>query len=313
MAEKHKSKYKKPENKKYKARKDLKDYTFDDKQGKLNPKSTGDKQLNVLRKTDKPIQDDGKLFPKYNDDDRLYKDIEDGDYDPKVAAKRLKKRQDTEEKETSDVLKDKIENLTREQKERLVREYVRRKIAMYILEQTKPADTEEEPPAGGEETPPAADTAATPPTDAPAETPPPTDAAATPPATDAAATPPATDTAATPPATDGAPTPPTDGAAPATDGAPTAGDTAAAAPESTPEEETDKAIRLSADKMSKEGLHGKIKFLSRLFKSATKALDVEDEINFYTTLRQYSIRKLSTIGKGDDNKEAETEKPESES
>ena len=317
MAEKHKSKYKKPENKKYKARKDLKDYTFDDKQGKLNPKSTGDKQLNVLRKTDKPIQDDGKLFPKYNDDDRLYKDIEDGDYDPKVAAKRLKKRQDTEEKETADVLKDKIENLTREQKERLVREYVRRKIAIYILEQSTPTDTEEEtPPADAGATPPA-DASATPPADAGAGATPPTDAGATPP-TDAGTTPPA-DTGATPPTDTGA-TPPADATAtpPATGGAtppatPTPTTPAPAAPAATPEEETDKAIRLSAEKMEKEGLHGKIKFLSRLFKSATKALDVEDETNFYKTLRQYSIRKLSTVGKDDDNKEAETENPESES
>ena len=116
MAQKHKSKYKTPKDfeksQKPKARKDLKDYTEEDKKGGLNPKSTGDKQLNVLRKTDKPVQDDGKMFPKYNDDDRLYKDIEEGEYDPKTAAKRLKKRQDKEEKETADVLKDKIENLT---------------------------------------------------------------------------------------------------------------------------------------------------------------------------------------------------------
>jgi hypothetical protein len=38
MAEKHKSKYKKPENTKYKSRKDLKDYTADDKKGGLNQK-----------------------------------------------------------------------------------------------------------------------------------------------------------------------------------------------------------------------------------------------------------------------------------
>ena len=150
MAEKHKSKYKAPKDleksQKPNTRKDLKDYTEDDKKGALNPKTTGDKQLNVLRKTDKVVQDDGKMFPKYNDDDRLYKDLEDADYDPKTAAKRLKKRQDTEEKETSDVLKDKIENLTREQKERLkdrlVREYIRRKINNIILEQPT-----EEPPA----------------------------------------------------------------------------------------------------------------------------------------------------------------------
>ena len=143
MAEKHKSKYKKPENTKYKSRKDLKDYTTDDKTGALNPYSTKQKQSNVLRKTDKHVQDDGKYDVKYNADDRLYKDLEDGEYDAKHAAKVFKKRQDKEEKETADVLKDKVENLTREQKERLVREYVRRKIAIYILEQA-PAAT---PPA----------------------------------------------------------------------------------------------------------------------------------------------------------------------
>jgi hypothetical protein len=99
MAEKHKSKYKKPENKKPTYRKDLKDYTLDDKKGGLNPKSTGEKQTNVLRKTDKTMQDDGKLYPTYNDNDRLYKDLENGEYDPKTAATRLKKRQDTEEKD----------------------------------------------------------------------------------------------------------------------------------------------------------------------------------------------------------------------
>ena len=147
MAEKHKSKYKAPKDleksQKPKPRKDLKDYTTDDKDGGLNPKSTKEKHLNVLRKTDKEMQDDGKMYPTYNADDRLYKDIEDGDYDPKTAAKRLKKRQDDEEKDIKDVLKDKIENLTREQKERLVREYVRRKIEKILLEQT----TTEEPPA----------------------------------------------------------------------------------------------------------------------------------------------------------------------
>ena len=72
MAEKHKSKYKAPKDleksQKPKARKDLKDYTYDDKDGKLNPRTTGDKQLNVLRKTDKEMVDDGKYDVKYNAD-----------------------------------------------------------------------------------------------------------------------------------------------------------------------------------------------------------------------------------------------------
>lgn len=212
MAEKHKSKYKKPENKKPTYRKDLKDYTLDDKEGKLNPKTTGDKQLNVLRKTDKEMQDDGKMYPTYANDDRLYKDIEDGDYDPKTAAKRLKKRQDDEEKSVKDVLKDKIENLTREGKERLVREYIRRNIVKILKEQPTPPAEEpvEEPvdpaaaptdPAAAPVDPAAVDPAAAPvdpaatPTDTAAPAPAPTDTAATPgPATpEAPAEPPKTD------------------------------------------------------------------------------------------------------------------------
>jgi hypothetical protein len=154
MADKHKSKYKAPKDleksQKPKPRKDIKDYTTDDKDGGMNPNSTKDKQLNVLRKTDKEMQDDGKMIPKYEADDRLYKDLEDADYDPKTAAKRLKKRQDDEEKSVEDVLKDKIENLTREQKERVIREYVRRKIARVLAEQAVPAEEPIEEPAAEE-------------------------------------------------------------------------------------------------------------------------------------------------------------------
>ena len=166
MAEKHTSKYKKPENTKYKSRKDLKDYTMDDKDGKLNPYSTKEKLSNVLRKTDKTVQDDGNYDVKYNSDDRLYKDLEDGEYDAKHAAKILKKRQDNEEKETSAVLKDKVENLTREQKERLVREYVRRTIVKQLIEQedkeTEEPDPNAAPPADPNAAPPADPNAAPP-------------------------------------------------------------------------------------------------------------------------------------------------------
>ena len=120
--------YKKPENVKYKSRTDLKDYTTDDKKGGMNPKSTGEKQTNVLRKTDKEVVDTGDMYVKYNADDRLYKDIEDGEYDPKHAAKVLKKRQDNDEKLSKDQLKDKVENLTREGKERLIRKYIQANI-----------------------------------------------------------------------------------------------------------------------------------------------------------------------------------------
>jgi hypothetical protein len=159
MAEKHKSKYKAPKDleksQKPKPRKDLKDYTTDDKDGGLNPNSTKDKQLNVLRKTDKPTQDDGKMYPTYNADERLYKDLEDAEYDPKTAAKRMEKREKEEEK----TIKDKINSLTVEQKERLVREYVRRKLTLRLLEQAATETPAEEAPA--EETP-LADPAATP-------------------------------------------------------------------------------------------------------------------------------------------------------
>ena len=188
MAEKHKSKYKKPENTKYKSRKDLKDYTLDDKKGGLNPMSTGEKQSNVLRKTDKEVVDTGDIYVKYNADDRLYKDLEDGEYDPKHAAKVLKKRQDKDEKDNAKNIKDKIENLTREQKEYVIREYIFKKTFKMLLEQPTPA---EEAPAepdpeelAGTETP-APDPAA----EAPAPEMPATPTAPTPDATAAPAAP----------------------------------------------------------------------------------------------------------------------------
>ena len=144
MAEKHKSKYKAPKDleksQKPKPRKDLKDYTVEDKDEKLNPNSTGEKQKNVLRKTDKEVIDNGSLVPDLKDADRAYKP--DGEYDPKHAAKVMSKRQEDDEKENKDNIKDKIENLTREQKERLVREYIRRRIKNVLKEQE---ETEEEP------------------------------------------------------------------------------------------------------------------------------------------------------------------------
>lgn len=274
MAEKHKSKYKAPKDleksQKPKARKDLKDYTADDKDGGLNPKSTKDKQLNVLRKTDKAVQDDGKMLPTYNADDRLYKDLEDGEWDPKTAAKRLKKRQDAEEKQVEDVLQDKIENLTREQKEILVREYIRRKIAKVLREQAE--TPEEEAPA--EELP--AEEPAAAPTEPTAE-PAPTDAA-TPAPMDATAT-----------------------AAPA----PT--DTAAPAPE-TPAEETPAEPEKELDPAAEEALAiqkfvnhlrekevgniSRIKAFSKVMNALMKDAEPEDRNNFYTLLRQLAITKL---------------------
>ena len=264
--EKHKSKYKKPENTKPTYRKDLKDYTFDDKAGKLNPRTTGDKQLNVLRKTDKEMQDDGKMYPTYKDDDRLYKDIEDGDYDPKTAAKRLKKRQDTEEKEVTDVLKDKIENLTREGKERLVREYIRRKIVKLLKEQPTPAPEE------------------------PVEDP--VDPAAAP--ADPAAAP--VDPAAETPAPEAQPTPVPD-ATPAAE--PTAEPTAAPAAEPTAELDPAAKELLSIETFAKylhneTGNISRIKSLSKVFNSVFKEAEPEDVHNFYKMLRTLSLKKLAS-------------------
>jgi hypothetical protein len=287
MAEKHKSKYKKPENKKPTYRKDLKDYTLDDKKGGLNPKTTGEKQTNVLRKTDKKMQDDGKMYPSYNDDDRLYKDLESGEYDPKTAAKRLKKRQDTEEKETADVLQDKIENLTREQKERIVREYVRRKIVNILKEQPTPPDAPEEEPA-----------------DAPADAP-------APGAPDLTGTQP-TDTPAP-----GAPTPPADAPAPggapapAPGGAPAPAEPAAPAPDAGKEEapadaekETEKkldpeaqealAIQKFVDHLREKetGNIARLKTISKVINMVLKDSEPEDFKNFFGMLKSLAIKKL---------------------
>ena len=286
MAEKHKSKYKKPENKKPTYRKDLKDYTLDDKDGGLNPKSTGDKQLNVLRKTDKEMQDDGKMYPTYANDDRLYKDIEDGDYDPKTAAKRLKKRQDDEEKSVKDVVKDKIENLTREGKERLVREYIRRKIAKVLKEQTAPEEPAAEAPA--EEAPaeptPATDTAAPAPTDtaAPAPAPAPTDTAAP-----AEAPPAETPPAEAPPAEEN--------------------------PDAAAAKEIDPATKeaLDLDRFVKylkkqEGNIARVKIILKALNLSMHDADPADKSNFFKMMRTASVKQLAKLGAEDTaNKQSE--------
>ena len=192
MAEKHKSRYKKPENAKPTRRKDIKDYMHDDKAGALNPYSTGKKQERVARKTDKAVQDDGKMFPKYTDKDRLYKKIEDGEYDPKHAMNVLRKRQETDTDDyfdtrekidhgvTTSELDERINKLSSKQKERLVREYLRRKIVKVLREQPEPADKPEEEPADAG-APPAPDAGAPAPDAAPPTPAPPTPAPAAPP------------------------------------------------------------------------------------------------------------------------------------
>ena len=261
MAEKHKSKYKAPKDleksQKTNARKDLKDYTTDDKDGGLNPKSTKDKQLNVLRKTDKAVQDDGKLYPSYNTDDRLYKDLEDGEWDPKTAAKRLKKRQDAEEKDVEDVLQDKIENLTREQKEVLIREYIRRKIVKVLREQPETtAPAEEEAPAED-------------PNAAPAEDPNMT----------------ASDPAA-------APADP-NMAAPATD-AEAAPEQSTEQPELDPAAQEALAIQKFVNHLREKevGNIARLKAMSKVMNAVLKDAEPEDRTNFYMMLRQLAISKL---------------------
>jgi len=287
MAEKHKSKYKKPENTKYKSRKDLKDYTTDDKAGALNPYSTKQKQSNVLRKTDKNVQDDGKYDVKYNADDRLYKDLEDGEYDAKHAAKVFKKRQDKEEKDISDVIKDKVENLTREQRERLVREYVRRKIVKILVEQPTPA--EEKPADAPAEETPAPDAAAPPAPGAPA-TPAP-DAAAETPAPDAGAAPAATP----PPAADASATPP-----PAEE-KPTADDEAEkqVSPETKEALDVDRFVQYLK---KQEGNIAKLKSIIKVVNLSLDKAEVEDQANVWKMLKITSNKKLAKLGTQSNNK-----------
>jgi hypothetical protein len=270
MAEKHKSKYKAPKDleksQKPKPRKDLKDYTEDDKQGALNPKSTGEKQTNVLRKTDKEMVDTGDMYVKYNADDRLYKDLEDGEYDPKHAAKVLKKRQDKDEKDNAKNIKDKIENLTREQKEYLVREYVRRKLNKILSEQTAPEPPAEEPA----------------PEAAPEEVP-------TEPATDMGATDTGMDMAApATPAPTAAPTTSTD--APTTDVTPDASTPTAP----TPAEVETRAITAAANELSAEGNIGKLKMINKIFNLSLAETEPEDKSTFYKLLRSFAIKKLNS-------------------
>jgi hypothetical protein len=260
MAEKHKSKYKKPENKKPTYRKDLKDYTLDDKEGNLNPKSAGEKIPNLLRKTDKEMQDDGKMYPTYKDDDRLYKDLEDGDYDPKTALKRLKKRQDKEEKDVADVLKDKIENLTREQKERLVREYVRRKLINRLTEA-----------APGEE--PAIEEL---PMDAPE------------------AEAPATEPAAEVPAETSAPEAPATPAAPAPEEAPAETPAPDASAEMDAPAKEALAIERFSNHLKEEGGNiSRLKSIAKVLNATFKEAEPEDVQNFYRMLKTFTIKKLA--------------------
>jgi len=276
MAEKHKSKYKKPENSKPTYRKDIKDYTLDDKEGGLNPNTTGDAHLTTFRKTDKEMQDDGKMYPTYKDDDRLYSDLENGEYDPKTAAKRLKKRQEEEEKDLVDSVKDKIEKLTKEGKERLVREYIRRKISKVLKEQAAATKPEDEAPA--EEAPAPTDAA-------------PTDAAPTDAAPDATAT--STPDASAP--VDTATSTP-DTAAP-TASAPTAAAPAAdAVSELPPEEKNAIAIQKFVNHLQKEtGNISRTKTVGKALESAMKDAEPADAKNFYKLVLKMVAKKYKNV------------------
>ena len=171
-----KKKYKKPENSKHKARKDLKDYTIDKDVDNMVPNSTGELQPGD-RKDDKEVIDDvDNMVPKTKDSDMIYpiKDMEDGD--PKMSAHAMKTFKKNIEADAKDLLstlakKDggymtQIEKLTKEQKEKLVREIVKRKVAKFIVEQ----EEKEEPLADTPEPEPAADAPEVP-ADAPAPEP----------------------------------------------------------------------------------------------------------------------------------------------
>jgi hypothetical protein len=252
-------KYKRPENTKHVSRKDIKDYTHD-ADGNLNPYSTKQKQTNVLRKTDKEVVDDGSIFVKYNTDDRLYKDIEDADYDAKHAAKVLKKRQDAEESKSKD-----ISNLTREQRESILKHYVLAQVKKILSEQEEPTpdDTPTEEPGEGEidvdaelEDLPIDDV----PGDlgggiAPPSMPPP----------------PPADTPSTAATTDSEPSE-------------LQSDTA---------DEIDIHTVRFAKALDSEGNIGKVKMIGRAIKSSVSNLDPEDQQNFYKLLKQYATRKLS--------------------
>jgi hypothetical protein len=296
MAEKHKSKYKKPENSKPTYRKDIKDYTLDNKDS-MNPYSTGKKQEKVSRKIDKPVQDDGKMYPKYTDKDRLYKKIEDGEYDPKHAMNVLRKRQQEDSDEyldkrneidhgvTTSELKERINRLSPIQKEQLVREYIRRKIAKVLKEQNDaPTDTPEETPAPDAAATPTPDAGATPEAGA---TPTP-DAAPTP---DAGATPAPTPDASATPAPDAAAAP-TQGATPS----PTTPTQGEETPEQDPEEQEKDAVKKITKALERErGNIGRIETIAQVLNKLFKDAELADTKNFYKLLNKLTVKKLSKI------------------
>ena len=174
-------KYKKPENKKHKPRKDLKDYEGKDTENMVLDAS-GEPQPDVPRKIKySDIGDSENMVYDVKDSDRAYpiKDMQDGD--PKMAKHALKTFDKNVEADAKDYIEtmskidggymSKIKKLTKEQKEKLVREIVRKKIQSFIMEselsKVVEQPTEEEPVADTPEPAPAPEAPAIP-ADAPA-------------------------------------------------------------------------------------------------------------------------------------------------
>jgi len=221
----------------------------------LNPKSTGEKQKNVLRKTDKEVVDTGDIYVKYNADDRLYKDLEDGEYDPKHAAKVLKKRQDADEKLSKDQIRDKIENLTREGKELFIRKYIQANILKILKEAEEPVD----PNAPVEPT-----------AEVPAE-PAPTEPAVT----DPNAAP--VDTTAAPVDPNAAPVEP-----------------APAAPTETPTEPVSPIAQVTSD-LAKKNTIEKIEALSSIIKNALADTEPDSQIHFYKLFFSNLLKQRAAV------------------
>ena len=190
-------KYKKPENKKHKPRKDLKDYEGKETENMVLDAS-GEPQPDVPRKIKySDIGDSENMVYDVKDSDRAYpiKDMQDGD--PKMAKHALKTFDKNVEADAKDYIEtmskidggymSKIKKLTKEQKEKLVREIVRKKIQSFIMEAelSKVVEAPEEKPLEDTPEPPPAPEAPAIPADAPApeatpEMPAPTGAATAP-------------------------------------------------------------------------------------------------------------------------------------
>jgi hypothetical protein len=164
---KHKSKYKAPKDmeKSLKIPTRKEKYTHDDKDGKMNPYSKGKIQPLVSRKISmEDIIDDGSLVPKIKD--RLYKKIQDGEYDSSHAQKVLDKLQKASTKSyldkrdeidhgvTTSELKESLrnyKNLSSLQKEELVRSLIRLKIKKQLVETYNIYEQKDEAPAPEQE------------------------------------------------------------------------------------------------------------------------------------------------------------------